>query len=48
MRGLSLNSIRICDLIKELLDSVEQPEIFRVEFPERGIFAFDANGLDLK
>ncbi len=27
---------------------MEEPEILRVEFPERGIFAFDANGLDLK
>ena len=40
--------MRVCDLIQEVVDSVEEPKILRVEFPERGIFAFDANGLDLK
>jgi cell fate regulator YaaT (PSP1 superfamily) len=30
-----------------VVDGVEEQEMFRVKFPERGIFAFDSNGLEL-
>ncbi len=32
----------------EVVGNVEKIEIFRVKFPERGVFAFDPNGLDLR
>jgi cell fate regulator YaaT (PSP1 superfamily) len=45
---MAANTVHVfCDFKYEVVDSVEEIEIIRVKFPERGTYAFDPNGLDL-